>query len=164
MTTLHLIASTEDRTLWEHPNLEFFPREVEERGPLQQSAKLYLVPTSFGESFEPGFEPTPTSALELPDIHQWSMKFIIATLEIWAGKRQPAQLISWCHRVIYGELLRKVGSQREIGKIRTIHQNQPIDGVCECAVTVRYGDRLRVVVIRFEGRDERWLCTELYLI
>ena len=130
----------------------------------QQSAKLYLIPSSFGEEYEPGFEPVPTSASELPDLHTWTMKFAVSVVEIWAGRRQPAQLISRCHRHIYMQLLKQVGSQKEIGRIRTIHQSQPLDGICESTITVRYGDRLRAMVIRFEGVDKRWLCTELRLL
>ena len=84
--------------------------------------------------------------------------------EIWAGRRQPAQLISKCHRQIYMNLLKQVGSQKEIGRIRSIYQCQPLDGICESTITVRFGDRLRAMVIRFEGVDQRWLCTELRLI
>lgn len=62
------------------------------------------------------------------------------------------------------QLLKAVGSQKEIGKIRSIHQNEPLDGICESTITVRYGDRLRAVVLRFEGVNGKWLCTELRLI
>ena len=62
------------------------------------------------------------------------------------------------------DLLKAVGSQKEIGRIRTIHQNEPLDGICESTVTVRYGDRLRAMVIRFEGVNEKWLCTELKIL
>jgi hypothetical protein len=51
-----------------------------------------------------------------------------------------------------------------IGKIRKIKVTQPLDGISESTVTIRYGDRLRVVAIRFEGLDQRWLCTALTLI
>jgi hypothetical protein len=108
--------------------------------------------------------PIPTSATELPELHAWTMKFIVSVVEIWAGRRQPAQLISWCHRVIYMELLRTSGSPNEIGKIKSIHQSEPLDGICESTALIRYGDRLRAVVIRFEGVDGRWLCTALKMI
>jgi hypothetical protein len=48
--------------------------------------------------------------------------------------------------------------------VRTIHQSEPLDGICESTITVRFGERLRAIVIRFEGVDGRWLCTELDLI
>ena len=167
--TLELISSNEDPEMWNHPQLDLYSlsevaanRKVEKLP--EQRAKLYLIPTTFGEEFEPGFEPVPTSATELPELHAWTMKFAVSVVEIWAGRRQPAQLISKCHRQIYMKLLKQVGSQKEIGRIRSIHQCQPLDGICESTITVRFGDRLRAMVIRFEGVDQRWLCTELRLI
>lgn len=167
--TLDLVSSNQDSAMWSHPQLDLYSlselaakRQVEELP--QQCAKLYLVPSTFGEEFEPGFEPVPTSATELPDLHLWTMKFAVSVVEIWAGRRQPAQLISKCHRHTYTELLKQVGSQKEIGRIRSIHQCEPLDGICESTVTVRFGDRLRAMVIRFEGVDQRWLCTQLRLI
>jgi hypothetical protein len=159
---IQLISSTEDPALWSHPVLDLFAPPAREV--VQQSAKLYLVPSTFGEELELDDLPTPTSASELPELHAWTMKFIVSVVEIWAGRRQPAQLISWCHRVIYMELLRNSGSQKEIGKIKSIHQSEPLDGICESTALIRYGDRLRAVVIRFEGVDGRWLCTALKML
>lgn len=166
-TELRLVSSTEDPAMWSHPVLDLFEKEKNVRE-VQESVvhqtKLYLVPTTYGEEYDEGDEPVPTSALDLPDIHVWTMKFAVSVVEIWAGRRQPAQLISHCHRFIYMQLLKGVGSQKEIGRIRTIHQNEPLDGICESTVTVRYGERLRAIVIRFEGVNQKWLCTELKLI
>lgn len=164
---LHLVSSTEDQALWSHPVLDLFKPEGLTDVALDttiQRAKLFLIPTTYGEEYEPGFEPVPTSSKDLPELHAWTMKFAVSVLEIWAGRRQPAQLISRCHRHIYTQLLKGVGSQREVGRIRTIHQNEPLDGICESTVTVRFGERLRAMVIRFEGVDEKWLCTELKLL
>ena len=159
---LRLISSTEDAALWSHPVLDLFSPKSE---PIPaQSAKLYLVPSTFGEELELDELPIPTSASELPELHAWTMKFAVSVVEIWAGRRQPAQLISWCHRVIYMDLLKMMGSQKEIGRIRTIHQSEPLDGICESTVTVRFGNRLRAMVIRFEGQNGKWLCTALNLI
>ena len=167
--TLELVSSNEDPAMWKHPQLDLYSlselaatRKVEQLP--EQRAKLYLIPSTFGEEFEQGSEPVPTSATELPDLHAWTMKFAVSVVEIWAGRRQPAQLISKCHRQIYMKLLKEVGSQKEIGRIRSIHQCEPLDGICESTITVRFGERLRAMVIRFEGVDQRWLCTELRLI
>ena len=167
--TLQLVSSNEDPAMWKHPQLDLYSlselaaaRKVEQLP--EQRARLYLIPSTFGEEFEPGFEPIPTSATELPDLHTWTMKFAVSVVEIWAGRRQLAQLISKCHRQIYMKLLKEVGSQKEIGRIRSIHQCEPLDGICESTITVRFGERLRAMVIRFEGVDQRWLCTELRLI
>ena len=159
---MQLISSTEDPALWSHPVLDLFAPPVIER--VEQKAKLYLVPSTFGEELELDELPTPTSASDLPELHAWTMKFIVSVVEIWAGRRQPAQLIRWCHRVIYMELLKKSGSQKEIGKIKSIHQTEPLDGICESTVIIRYNDRFRAVVIRFEGVDGRWLCTALKML
>ena len=162
-----LTAQTRDSHLWMHPILDLYPESHSERLPEplpEQKAKLYLVPSHFGEDFESDDYPQPTSASELPELHTWTMTFAVALLEIWAGRRQPAQLMARCHRIIYNGLVRKTGSQKEVGKIRSIHQSQPLDGICESTITVRYGDRLRALVIRFEGVDGRWLCTELDLL
>ena len=103
--TLELVSSSEDPAMWSHPQLDLYSlaelatSRKSEKLP-EQRAKLYLVPSSFGEEFEPGFEPVPTSATELPELHAWTMKFAVSVLEIWAGRRQPAQLISKCHRQI----------------------------------------------------------------
>jgi hypothetical protein len=159
---LQLISSTEDPALWSHPVLDLFAPPIQAIEP--QRAKLYLVPSTFGEDLESDEMPIPTSASELPALHEWTMKFAVSVIEIWAGRRQPAQLIRSCHRVIYMDLLRSTGSQKEIGKIRSIHQSEPLDGICESTITVRYGKRLRAMVMRFEGVDGHWLCTALRLI
>lgn len=164
-----LISSNEDPAMWSHPQLDLYSlAEIAQKRSVEklpeQRAKLYLLPSSFGEEYEPGFEPVPTSAADLPELHTWTMKFAVSVVEIWAGRRQPAQLISKCHRHICMKLLKQVGSQKEIGRIRSIHQCEPLDGICESTVTVRFGDRLRAMVIRFEGVDQRWLCTELRLL
>jgi Family of unknown function (DUF6459) len=159
---MQLISSTEDPALWSHPVLDLFAPPVIER--VEQKAKLYLVPSTFGEELELDEMPIPTSASELPELHAWTMKFIVSVVEIWAGRRQPAQLIRWCHRVIYMELLKNSGSQKEIGKIKSIHQTEPLDGICESTVIIRFNDRFRAVVIRFEGVDGRWLCTALKML
>jgi hypothetical protein len=126
------------------------------------------IPTrAMGEVKSPQVEMNPDQicfVLKHHEGHAWTMKFIVSVVEVWAGRRQPAQLISWCHRVIYMELLRASGSQKEIGKIKSIHQSEPLDGICESTALIRYGERLRAVVIRFEGVDGRWLCTALKMI
>ena len=66
--------------------------------------------------------------------------------------------------IIFADLQRKAGQQKLVGRIRKIKVTEPLDGISESTVTIRYGDRLRVVAIRFEGLDQRWLCTALTLI
>jgi hypothetical protein len=160
--TLRLISSTTPPELWGHPTLDLFNLTVEQQSP--QEALLYQSPSTFGEHFDDDDRPRPTSASELPDIAQWCMSFATNFLEIIAGRRQPNQLATRCHHVIFRQLLAMVGCEREIGRIRKIHQDQPLDGICESVVTIRFGDRLRALVIRTEGVDGRWLCTALRLM
>lgn len=71
---------------------------------------------------------------------------------------------SICHHRVFAELQRKAGTQKQIGRIRKFRVTEPLDGISESTVTIRYGERLRVAAIRFEGQDMRWLCTALTLI
>jgi hypothetical protein len=159
---IRLISSSTSRDLWSHPTLDLFPDSIEEQKP--QEALLYTTPSTFGELFDDDDRPLPTSATELPDIRLWTMSFATNLLEILAGRRTPAQLAARCHRVIFLRLASLAGTTDEIGRIRKIHQEAPLDGICESVITVRYGERIRALVIRAEGIDGRWLCTALRLL
>jgi hypothetical protein len=126
--------------------------------------RIYLVSSTFGEEYDADFAPKPTSATDLPDIKELTSQFIHNVLEIWAGRRSASQVQAMCHHLIFADLQKSAGQQKLVGKIRKINVTEPLDGISESTVTVRYGDRLRVVAIRFEGLDQRWLCTALNLI
>lgn len=162
-TTIELVPISSDPDEdFLHPVLEIFKPE-----PVIHEVKkprLYLVPSNFGEEFDSEFAPQPTSASDLPKIEPLILQFIHNAVEIWAGRRSPQQLQQFCHYTVFGEVQRMAGSLKEVGRVRKTRVTQPLDGVCEATVTVRYGDRLRVVAIRFEGLDRRWLCTCLTLI
>lgn len=161
LTDLTPISSDPDED-WLHPVLEIFrPEKIAEE---VKQPRLYLVPSHFGEEFDAEFGPQPTSATELPDINEIMLPFVHKVVEIWAGKRSSNQIQALCHHTVSSELKRGYGSLKEIGRVRKIRTTQPLDGVCEATVTVRFGERLRVITIRFEGIDKRWLCTHLALI
>jgi len=147
---------------WQHLVLEMFRPESPTRH--VQKPRLYLIPSTFGEEYDPEFAPKPTSSAELPNINELTFQFIHNVVEIWAGRRTASQVQAMCHHLIFADLQRKAGQQKMIGKVRKIKVTEPLDGICESTVTIRYGDRLRVVAIRFEGLDGRWLCTALTLI
>jgi hypothetical protein len=55
-----LVSSNEDPAMWSHPQLDLYSlaekaatRNIETLP--AQRAKLYLVPSNFGEEYEPGF-------------------------------------------------------------------------------------------------------------
>jgi hypothetical protein len=154
--------SSNERDLWNHPMLDLYRQNVREN--IVQKPLLYVMPSSFGEDYDPEFAPHPTSASELPDLQTWTLKFATSVLEIWSAKRQPAPLARGCHHTIYSQLVAQVGSLSDVGRIRKLHQCQPLDGICESTVTVRFNDRIRSLVLRFEGIDHRWLCTSLTLL
>jgi hypothetical protein len=162
-TTVDLIPISSDPDEdWQHLVLEMFRPELADL-PLKKS-RLYLAPSTFGEEYDPEFAPEPTSAEDLPDITELMSQFMHNVLEIWAGRRSASQVQAMCHHLIFADIQRTAGQQKVLGRIRKIKLTQPLDGICESAITVRYGDRLRVVAIRFEGLDKRWLCTALTLL
>ena len=152
-----------ESSVWNHPALALFPKPEDIAKPLQPS-RLFLVPTSFGETYEQEVAPLATPKNELPDLQNWVRRFVISVIEIWSGRRTPLQVSRWCHRTIYQELLRKIGTFKSALYIRKIYLSEPIEGVGEVVVTLRIGERIRSLVIRIEGVDHRWICTELYLI
>jgi len=100
-------------------------------GPFQtevtSTSKLYLVPTTHGENFDPDFSPLPTSISKLPDGERWTQAYIISAIEILAGHRPVIQISRNTHRFIYNNLVKRAGSFSELPKIRKIHRNQPIE-------------------------------------
>jgi hypothetical protein len=157
-----LISSTTPRELWGHPTLDLFTLKSESYQP--QRALLFTTPSTFGEKFDDDDSPRPTSASLLPNIHLWTMSLAVSALEVFAGRRNPAQLAMRCHRVVYNELLVAAGMSKEIGRVARIHQIFPLDGIAESSLTIQFKDRMRAMIIRAEGLDGRWLCTALELI
>ena len=149
-----------------HPMLDLFnhPSRVELMEKEVAIKKLYLVPTSHGESYDPDFAPNPSPLSELPNLERWTLMYIVSTLEILAGRRSPQQVARSTHRFTYNSIVQKVGLLNEIPKIRKIHRHQPIEGVIEVTVTLAFKSRVRALVARFEGVDRKWLCTELELL
>jgi hypothetical protein len=161
ITQVTYISSNTPRDLWAHPTLDLFapPLEI-----TPQQAVLFRTPTTFGESFESDDSPQPTSSSQLPDIRIWTISLAVSALEVFAGRRNPAQLAVRCHPVIYQELLVGAGLLKEIGKVVKIHQDHPFDGIVESSMLIKFSDRVRAMVLRAEGIDGRWLCTALELI
>ena len=130
--------------------------------------KLYLVPTidtEFGDEWShPKFSSAPSNLTDLPNINEWSESFIITIIEIWSGKRGVMQLANNCHRSVINKLIKQGKELDNSCRIRKIYLNQPIEGVIEATVTLRIKERVRSLILRFEGVDKRWVCTELNLL
>lgn len=158
--TFDLLLEPAPLELRGHPAFDFFPEKVLP----PQKARLYLAPSTFGESFEKDEEPQPTSSSKLPEIHRWVSTYTLSAIEVLMGRRQPAQLIERTHRVIYQQLLRNIGSLKSVAKLRTLYLSQPLDGICEATITIAVDGRVRAISMRCEGVDGRWLCTAFRLI
>jgi len=129
--------------------------------------KLFLVPTPQhleGEDVDRDYLPKPSGLSELPPLQETVSRYVLGVVEVWGGRRQPMQLARLSHRLVYAKILAMAGKQSEIPKIRRVYINEPIEGVAETTVTLRFNDRVRSLVLRFEGVDKRWLCTELALL
>jgi Family of unknown function (DUF6459) len=131
------------------------------------SRKLYLVPRPIyyeGEEIDPEAQPKPSPLSDLPELEQWVSRYLVTLIEIWSGRRAAMQLARWTHRNIFDATIALGAGRKALPKIRNIYISQPIDGVGEVTATLRYDERVRSLVMRFEGVDKRWLCTELILI
>jgi hypothetical protein len=136
--------------------------------PGDTNSKLYLVPTpdpEFGQEwFHPKFLPTPSRLDELPDLYSWSKSFIIVVIEIWSGRRSVMQLAKNCHRSVMNKIIEQRKTLNIECQISKIYVSQPIEGVMEVAVTLKFKNRVRSLILRFEGVDKKWICTELDLL
>ena len=145
-----------------------YPAALADLAPVTpRSSKLYLVPTPVtfeGEDLEPDIQPKPSPLSDLPNIEQWVSRYVVSLIEVWSGKRAAMQLARWSHQKVYEHVIATIRMRAALPKIRNIYISQPIEGVAETTVTLRYDDRVRSLVLRFEGVDKRWLCTQLALI
>jgi len=134
----------------------------------EKKSKLYLIPThdsAFGpEWFHPNFSPIPSPLSELPDSLNWNKSFIIAVLEVWAGRRSVMQLAKNSHRSVISKIISQGKILNEGCQIRRIYLTQPIEGVIETTATLSIKNRVRSLILRFEGVDKKWICTELQLL
>ena len=147
------------------PTLQLGRKEQVFFSPVQR--KLFLVPTPQhleGEVADGEYLPKPSALSELPPLLETVNRYVLGVVEIWGGRRQPMQLARLSHRAVYAKISTMAGSQKEIPKIRRVYINEPIEGVAETTVTLRFNERVRSLVLRFEGVDQRWLCTEFALL
>jgi hypothetical protein len=156
------LTREEIESLNEHPELELFTRTSLPK--VNPGSKLYLLPTSHGEVFDIDFAPNPSPLSELPNVERWTLTYIVMVIEVLSRRRSIQQLSRSTHRVTYNSLSHDIGSLKEVPKIMKIHRGQPIEGVVEMTVTLKFSDRVRVLVARFEGVDRRWICTEFAIL
>lgn len=161
-----------ESTLWDlQPTLQLFadtavavvPNDSSQLQP-NRPTRLYLIPTTHGESYDPDFAPNPSPLSELPNLERWTLTYVVTVIEVMAGRRPIQQIARTTHRNTYNSILRSIGGIDEVPKIRKIHRNQPIEGVVELTAVLVFKKRVRALAARFEGVDRKWLCTELELL
>jgi hypothetical protein len=148
---------------WQEPMLPLY----EERTRISEPGikrRLFLIPSNFGEDFDPNFSPTPTPQDELPEISAWVRQFTVRLLEILSARRSPHQLARWTHRTTFTSLLTKTKSFTIPPQIIRVHIRQPLESLAEVSVILSYRSRTRALVMRFEGVDRRWICTVIELL
>ena len=130
--------------------------------------RLYLVPTWQGniDGSTPNEDELPqvTPEAELPAIQEWVSQYVLAVVEIWSGRRSAAQLARWSHRKVHMQVLQRPSIISSAAKIRKIYISQPHESIAETTVTLRVGERVRAMILRFEGVDHRWVCTEMVVL
>jgi Family of unknown function (DUF6459) len=114
------------------------------------------------------FGPQRTPRALLPEPQPWAGRLVQAIVEITAGVRPIAQLVRWTTSDVYESVCRRtahlatVRDRRRTGAIvRSVHVDEPGEGVAEVCAVVQQGNRCRAIALRLEGVDGRWQCTAL---
>lgn len=106
-------------------------------------------------------------------IEEWTHRFAQAAVEIVGGDRPVTQLVRWTSSSVYDDLRRRAhlvalagGHQPGLARVQPVRPRVHSVRTCflsedvvECGVHVRYGARSRAVALRFERRQQRWICT-----
>lgn len=120
---------------------------------------------------EDDFGPRHTPRENLPAPRPWAGRLVQAIVEVTSGVRPVSQLVRWTttdvyatmqRRIAHTELAQRGANGRRVGAIvRSIHIDEPADGVAEVCAVVQHGARCRAIALRLEGFDGRWQCTAL---
>lgn len=121
---------------------------------------------------EDDFGPRRTARANLPEPRAWASRLVQAIVEVTSGVRPASQLVRWTTTDVYATLQRRIArnellnqrtpSGRRVGAIvRSIHVDEPADGVAEVCAVVQHGARCRAIALRLDGYDGRWQCTAL---
>jgi hypothetical protein len=146
-----------------HRRLQLVPPP--ESKPARRSAKRKRTP-------QDDFGPRRTPRASLPEPKPWAGRLVQAIVEVTSGVRPVSQLVRWTTSDVYATMQRRIAhtellSQRTAGGrrvgaiVRSIHVDEPSDGVAEVCAVAQHGARCRAIALRLEGFDGRWQCTAL---
>lgn len=133
---------------------------------------LRLVPPTRLRPVVPGDpddeEPARTARTALPEPRRFAQALVQRLLEVQAGVRPLPQLQRDTTPELYRSLERRgacrsrtVGPRPTARSVRSVHVQEREDAVAEVCATVLRGSRAAALALRLEGREGRWLCTEL---
>lgn len=142
---------------------------------VQGTLALDLHPRSDPPDVGPDADVVSIDSAPRARFESWARRFTQAAVEIAGGDRPVSQLVRWTTGAVYRDLGRRGqlvaraagrqagqgGVQQVRPQVRGIHTSFVRAGVAEVCAHVRYGGRSRAVALRFEYRQERWLCTAL---
>lgn len=108
-------------------------------------------------------------------LETWVHRFVQATVEIVGGDRPASQLVRWTSGTVYADLRRRALLVARAGghepgarrvqpvrpQVQSVHASFVSPTIAETSARVRYGNRCRAIALRFERRDERWVCTAM---
>ncbi|GMA38992.1 Rv3235 family protein [Mobilicoccus caccae] len=148
-----------------HPLAEAAPRaagsEASTDHPREGAPTLRLVDD---------FGPIGTALSALPDPHDWTCRVAVALYEAAIGARPATQVMRWLGPHVYDSVVRRSGrAARRGGNTRrpirlrrvratVVTQTEDTSIVEACAVLDDH-QRVRVMALRLEGLDGRWLVT-----
>jgi hypothetical protein len=114
------------------------------------------------------FGPQRTPRALLPEPKPWAGRLVQAIIEVTGGARPIGQLVRWTSTEVYDAVRRRCRSaaalepsKRAGAIVRSIHVDEPVDGIAEVCAVIQHGGRCRAIALRLEGVDGRWQCTAL---
>lgn len=129
-----------------------------------------VAPTSFDPRVldEAWLDPERTPTAELPSAHRHAAVVVQALVEVFAGVRPLQQLRRQLSMELYAEVYarlegnsRRMTTRPDPRSVRSTHVQTRPEGIAEACATVRRGQRVVAVALRFEGFGGTWVCTEL---
>ncbi len=102
-------------------------------------------------------------------------RFVQATRRDRRRRPPASQLLRWTSGPVYADLHRRAvlvaragGHQPGVGRVQpvrphvvSVHTSFVSPTVAEASARVRYGARSRALALRFEKREDRWVCTAM---
>lgn len=108
-------------------------------------------------------------------LESWAHRFVQASVEIVGGDRPASQLLRWTTGSVYADLRRRAvlvaragGHEPGVGRVQpvtpqvvSVHTSFLSPTVAEASARIRYGARSRALALRFERRQDRWVCSAM---